>query len=90
MESRRKFLTTTIGVAVPAGILALMPGAQARARRESRSGKDRFHPGALDGHAPKNRRNRKTGQGNQVPGEGVNWLQPFRRECALARANQTG
>jgi hypothetical protein len=33
MESRRKFLTTIIGVGVPAGILALMPSAQVRGQR---------------------------------------------------------
>ena len=33
MESRRRFLTTAIAVGVPAGILALVPSAQARARR---------------------------------------------------------
>jgi nucleotide-binding universal stress UspA family protein len=32
MESRRKFLTTAIAVGVPAGILALIPSAQVRAR----------------------------------------------------------
>jgi len=33
MESRRKFLATTIAVGVPAGILALMPCAQVRGQR---------------------------------------------------------
>jgi len=33
MESRRRFLTTAIVVGVPAGIFALIPGAQARTRR---------------------------------------------------------
>ncbi len=33
MESRRKFLATTIAVGVPAGILALLPRAQTRAPR---------------------------------------------------------
>ena len=33
MESRRKFITTTIAVGVPAGILALVPSAQVRGRR---------------------------------------------------------
>ena len=33
MESRRKFLTTIITVGVPAGILALAPGAEVRAQR---------------------------------------------------------
>ncbi len=33
MESRRKFLTTTFALAVPAGILALTPAAQVRAQR---------------------------------------------------------
>jgi len=33
MESRRKFLTTIIGVGVPAGILALMSSAQVRGQR---------------------------------------------------------
>jgi|SRR5467141_866013 hypothetical protein len=51
MESRRKFLTTTIGVAVPAGILALMPGAQARARRPQnpqQQKEDDSHPPKID------------------------------------------
>jgi len=34
MESRRKFLTTAIAVGVPAGILALIPSSQVRARRQ--------------------------------------------------------
>jgi hypothetical protein len=34
MESRRKFLRTTITVGLPAGILALLPLAQARAKRQ--------------------------------------------------------
>jgi|SRR4029077_16863217 len=33
MESRRKFLTAIVTVGVPAGILALMPGAQVRGQR---------------------------------------------------------
>jgi hypothetical protein len=33
MRSRRKFLATIVSVGVPAGILTLMPGAQARATR---------------------------------------------------------
>ncbi len=33
MESRRKFLATTIAVGVPAGILALVPSAQVRGQR---------------------------------------------------------
>jgi hypothetical protein len=33
MESRRKFLTTIIGVGVPAGILALTPSAPVRGQR---------------------------------------------------------
>jgi len=34
MESRRKFIKTTIAVGVPAGILALIPGRQVRAQRQ--------------------------------------------------------
>ena len=34
MKSRRKFLATAIAVGVPAGILALLPGAQVRAQRQ--------------------------------------------------------
>ena len=33
MESRRRFLTTAIAAGVPAGILALIPSAQVRARQ---------------------------------------------------------
>src|SRR5213592_2265776 len=33
MKSRRKFLTTTLAMGLPAGILALMRGAQARGQR---------------------------------------------------------
>ncbi len=33
MESRRRFLRTAIAVGVPAGILAFVPGVQARTRR---------------------------------------------------------
>jgi hypothetical protein len=33
MESRRKFLTTIAGIAVPAGLVALVPSAQVRAQR---------------------------------------------------------
>src|SRR5260370_17389437 len=33
MESRRRFLTTAIAVGVPTGILAFIPGVQARTRR---------------------------------------------------------
>ncbi len=34
MESRRKFLTTTIAVGVPAGILALIPSTHVRAQSQ--------------------------------------------------------
>jgi hypothetical protein len=33
MKSRRKFLTTIVAVGVPAGFLALLPGAQVRGQR---------------------------------------------------------
>ena len=33
MKSRRKFITTVVAVAVPAGIFALLTGAQVRAQR---------------------------------------------------------
>jgi hypothetical protein len=51
MESRRKFLTTAIAVGVPAGILALMPGAQVRAQRPQipqQQKEDDSHPPKID------------------------------------------
>ena len=51
MNSRRKFLTTTIAVGVPIGILALLPGAQARARRQQNPQQpkdDEIRPPKLD------------------------------------------
>jgi hypothetical protein len=49
MESRRKFLTTVIAVGVPAGILALIPSAQVRARRPQNPQQQKDD----DSHAPK-------------------------------------
>ena len=49
MESRRKFLTTAIAVGAPAGILALMPGAQVGAQRPQNPQQQKED----DSHAPK-------------------------------------
>ena len=49
MESRRKFLTTAIAVGVPAGILALMPGAQVGTQRSQNPQQQKED----DSHAPK-------------------------------------
>ena len=51
MESRRKFLTTAIAVGVPAGILALVPGAQVRAQHPQnpqQQKEDESHPPKID------------------------------------------
>jgi hypothetical protein len=49
MESRRKFLTTTVALGVPAGILALLPGAQVRAHHQQNPQQQKDD----DSHAPK-------------------------------------
>jgi hypothetical protein len=49
MKSRRKFLHATIAVGVPAGILALLPGVQARAKHPQNP----QQPKDEDSHPPK-------------------------------------
>jgi uncharacterized protein YlxW (UPF0749 family) len=51
MESRRKFLRATIAVGLPIGILALLPVAQARAKRQQNPQQQKeedTHPPKID------------------------------------------
>src|ERR1700741_5183494 len=52
MESRRKFLTTIIGVGVPAGILALLSSARVRGQRPQKT-QQQQQPKDDDPNAPK-------------------------------------